>query len=355
MPRPAQPGEGSLPVAGLYVAAHGSGPDRGLYRFLNLDGRWRGELLAVVDGLAALSSHPSLPVVYGVSGTGTGLVHAWEVSSDGALALSELPTGGVEPCHVVVSPDAGMLVVTNYESGTLSIWRLADDGSLGGTAQLVQLTGSSSDPERQGAAHPHQVTFAEGLVYVVDLGADVVRVFRVSEPDSPAGALTPLLEVAAPRGTGPRHLVTLPSGEVAVSGELAGTVLTGRLDAPAGDWRQSPSSRGTRLSRPPRNYPGDIQRSADGRFVYVANRGYDTIATFAVGTDAPRRVGECDSLVRWPQHLLVTADDLLVAGRDSSLVVALPLRDGVAGEPRALFECAGAAWLLPIGGAEGRS
>lgn len=82
-------------------------------------------MLAAVEGLAALGSHPSLPVVYGVSGAGVGLVHAWDVSGDGALGLSELPTNGIEPCHVAVSPDGALLVVANYESGSLAVWRLA--------------------------------------------------------------------------------------------------------------------------------------------------------------------------------------------------------------------------------------
>ena len=80
-----------------------------------------------------------------------------------------------------------------------------------------------------------------------------------------------------------------------------------------------------------RNYPGDIQRSVDGRFVYFANRGNDTIATFDVSGAKPVLVSELDSTVFWPQHLLVHGDHLLVAGWDSSRVVAMKLENGVPG------------------------
>src|SRR5665647_763194 len=116
----------------LYVAGRGSGPLDGLHRFVNVDSRWRGAHLAVVDQLSALAWHPSLPVIYGVSGIGDGIIHVWDVSSDSALTLTELPTGGSEPCHLAVDPDARMLVVTNYTAGTLTIWPLTEDGSLSG-------------------------------------------------------------------------------------------------------------------------------------------------------------------------------------------------------------------------------
>ena len=346
----------SHPINGLYVAAHGSGPDRGLYRFLNNGGSWTGELLAVVDGLAALGAHPSLPVIYGVSGAGAGIVHAWDVSAKATLVLSQLPTEGIEPCHVAVSPNGEMLIVTNYESGSLAIWGLSVNGSPVGPAQIMLLSGSSSDPERQRRSHPHQTTFAAGLVYVVDLGADLVRVFDLSEPGAPA-SLTPLMEVATPANTGPRHLVVLPFGKVALTGELAGSVLTGRLDAhleerqeSSSNWKVQLASEGAhRRSDLQRNYPGDIQRSSNGQLVYVAIRGCDTICSFAVNDDAPRLIGERSSSVLWPQHILIVGDDLIVAGRDSSRVVAIPHYQGFMGEPRPLFDCPGAAWLLPIG------
>ena len=344
-----------LPINGLYVAAHGSGPDRGLYRFLNDGGSWKGQVLAVVDGLVALAAHPSLPVIYGVSGAGAGVVHAWDISAEAPLEISNLPTEGEEPCHVAVSPSGRRLIVTNYESGSLAVWRLSDKGVPVGPAEVILLSGSSIDPERQRTSHPHQATFAEGLVYVVDLGADVVRVFKVSEL-GPAPSLTPLVEVATPANTGPRHLAVLPFGKVALTGELAGSVLTGRLDAHLKLRRESSSSWEVQLASRPthqpknlqRNYPGDIKSSSDGQFVYVAIRGRNTISSFAVDTDAPRFIEERSSSVRWPQHLLIVGDDLIVAGRDSSCVVAITHRKGFMSKPRTLFECPGAAWLLPI-------
>jgi 6-phosphogluconolactonase len=125
-------------------------------------------------------------------------------------------------------------------------------------------------------------------------------------------------------------------------------VLTGRPDGPSAAWRVTPSTTrtGPAKTRTPRNYPGDIEGSVDGRFVYLANRGYDTIGTFAVGAGDPQFIAEMDTGVQWPQHLLVDGDELVIAGWDSGLVVSMPLVDGVPGDPTVLFECSGAGWLL---------
>lgn len=338
------------PADGLYVAGRGSGPHDGLHRFMRRGGRWHGAHLTLVDQLSALAWHPSIPVVYGVSGGGeVGSVHAWDVSDGTAITLAAMPSGGAVPCHLAVDPNARMLVVTNYATSTLAVWPLAADGSLIGQGELIVLKVASLDSDRQGVSHPHQVVFDGDVLHVVDLGADVVRTFAVAEHGTGAEALTPVRVVPVPTGTGPRHLVVLSAGGVAVSGELASTVLTGCPADRAPGWLVSPSTQrtGPAHGRLLRNYPGDIQCSTDGRLVYLANRGYDTIATFAVGAGTPRLIAELDSGVKGPQHLLLANDELLVAGVDSSLVVAMPLRDGVPGEHRVLLECAGAAWLLP--------
>jgi 6-phosphogluconolactonase len=286
--------------------------------------------------------------VYGVAGTPQdGWLHAWRV--DGAATrLAEVSTGGGEPCHLAVDPQGRWLVVANYATSTLAVWRLADDGSLLGGAHLIALSGSSVDPDRQEAAHPHQVVLDGDVAYAVDLGADVVHVFTVRSSGDAGDVLTPLRDVAVPTGTGPRHLVRLRDGLVALSGELLSTVLAGRLDGSGADWSVASSTgRGARPAPPyERNYPSDIACSPDQRLVYLANRGHDSVSTFDVTSGEPVLVGEADVGGRWPQHLMVRGDDLLVAARDSNRVCALSLDDGVPTSSRVLLECPGATWLL---------
>jgi 6-phosphogluconolactonase len=249
---------------------------------------------------------------------------------------------------VAVEPDGGTLVVLNYASGSIGVQKLAADGSCDGELHLVNLLGSGVDSERQEGPHPHQAVFHDDRLYVVDLGADLVREYDVEPHADAARTLSPARETAVPAGTGPRHAAVLPDGRFAISGELASTVVIGRPGSDLDSWVIAPSTKrtGPAKTRHPRNYPGDIQASTDGRMIYVANRGYDTITTFAVDDTEPRFISEVDAGVAWPQHLLVADGELLVAGWDSSRVMTLSLVDGEPGEAHVLFECPGAAWLI---------
>jgi 6-phosphogluconolactonase (cycloisomerase 2 family) len=338
------------PTASLYVAGFGSSPEHGLFRFSLRDQAWTGTQLAAAPSLTSLARHPRLSVVYGTAGTPTtGTVLAWTVGDEEASLLSSVPSAGTEPCHLAVDPHGRWLAVANYSSGSVAVWGLADDGSIGAREQLLELTGRSSDPDRQEAAHPHQVVLDGGRAYVPDLGADLIRVYRCEEGS--ASRLVREHELGVPAGTGPRHLVVLGNGRVTVSGELRSTILTGTVTDPDSPWREVAST--TRTSPPSaapwRNYPGDITASPDRALAYLANRGHHTVSTFAVDGEAPVLVGELDTGVSWPQHLLLAGDELLVAGRESSNVVALALVDGVPVSSRVLFDCPGAAWLLPAG------
>ncbi|MGN6743802.1 MAG: lactonase family protein [Amnibacterium sp.] len=296
-----------------------------------------------VGGLACVVRHPVLPVAYGVSGPGDGVLHTW--STDGAFRTSApWPTGGTEPCHIAVHPGGLALIVTNYESGSLAVFRLDPAGLPVGPGRLVPLQGSGPVAGRQDSAHPHQaVVLGDDLVLVPDLGADLVRAFRI---DPGHGSLTAVAESRLPAGTGPRHLVHLPDGTIAVTGELAQTVAVGRLDPGTGrvlEWRTAPSTRGRGFGP---NYPSDLIAVPGTSVVITANRGADTLARIDVGR--PALLDEADAGVRWPQHLALVEDHLLVAGRDSSLVVALPLAtDGRMGAPQPVTTLPRPVWLTP--------
>lgn len=333
----------------LFVASRGTDPRHGLTRWTQRNGKWIGEHLATVHQLSSLARHPILPVVYGTSRMGMeGDIHAWRIDADGATTLSEKSSEGAEPCHLVVDPSGQLLIATNYTTGTLAVQRLAGDGSFEGAIALLKLDGGGPELERQDDAHPHQALFDGDTLIVIDLGADLVREFAVDPTRTGAEALIRGRLTAVPANTGPRHGVILPDGRLAISGELGSSLVVGRRGCSPNDWADVKSTlkSGPGKTRWERNYPGDIQRSLDGRHVYFANRSHDTVATFDVTGVDPVLVSEIDSETNWPQHMLVTADHVLVAGWDSSTVKALPLGNGVPTGVTHLFDCPGAGWLL---------
>ena len=345
-------------IPDLFVAGRGDGAGDGLHHFSRRDGVWRGRLVGPADDLAALCWHPTLPVVYGLSGLGRGRLHAWGVDgvpTRAAVELAAMDCLGDIPCDLAVDPSGTILVAANFGSGTLSIWHLDSAGVPLDAGAMIQLSGrSESGLPSQAGPHPHQVVFHDGSLSVPDYGTDLIRQFTVDVSAPGPAALRERAGTPTPAGTAPRHLVLLPAAgsgstaRVAVSGELGSTVLTGVLDATGSAWAEVPGTEhtGPARSRHERNYPGDIKLGTDGRTIYFANRGYDTVSVFDAGGEAPVPIVEIDSGVAWPQHLLVEERWLLVAGWDSSAVVALPLAGGVPGEAQHLFDCHGAGWLL---------
>lgn len=333
----------------LLVASRGAEERHGLWSWSSGDHGWAGKQLATVTQLSSLARHPRLPVVYGTSRVGLeGAIHAWRIEGGRAATIGEKSSEGAEPCHLAVDPDGRLLIITNYTTSTLAIQNLAADGSFDGAIELIKLQGGGPETDRQDDAHPHQALFHDGTLFIVDLGADLLREFTLDPNARGAAALRAGPVTAVPAGSGPRHGVVLPDGRFALSGELGSNLLTGLPRSPVDSWADVPSTlrTGQAKTRHLRNYPGDIQRSREGRHVYFANRGYDTISTFDVSGQTPRLVNERDSTVDWPQHLLVLDDHLLIAGWDSSKVVAMPLVDGVPDAAETLFACEGAGWLL---------
>lgn len=344
-------------IGGLFVAGRGAAASDGLHYFREQDGRWQGEQLATVVELAALCWHPTLPVVYGLSGLGTGLLHVWDVSAvpgGAAIETDTVDCVGEIPCDLAVDPSGRLLVSANFGSGSLTVWTLDAAGRPRGDGEAIALEGGTvADLTGQAGPHPHQIVFSGELLYVPDYGADLVRVFAVDPLAGGAASLTELPGIPTPERTAPRHMAILPAtpGETpraVVSGERSSAILLGPLagDDPA-SWSVCPGTdrTGPARSRHTENFAGDIRLSPDGGVAFFANRGYDTISAFDLRGGAPRPLWEVDSGTRWPQHMLVRGDQLLVAGWDSDAVTCLNA-SAEPGEARLLFECGGAGWLL---------
>lgn len=328
-------------VGGLYSARRSSRGD------------WTVELLDPVADLAALCAHPSLPVVYGISGATGGELVAWSMASGRAARVRAVDGRFETACDVVVSPDGRLLIVTDFGpaegDGALRVWQLDSEGVPLGGGVLVRMgrNGGAGGEDDSARSRPHQAVFVDGLVFVPDLGVDVIRRFAVE-----AAGLAELPAIAVPEGTGPRHLALLPDAisatRFAVSGELGETVLVGAIDDSAQQWAASPSTHrvGVARTRSERNFPGDIKADPATAHVYVTNRGHDTLAAVALQGTPVSIVKEIVLPVQWPQHLLVIDGELFVAGWDSSNVALAELREGVPEDFAVAFSCPGAAWII---------
>jgi 6-phosphogluconolactonase (cycloisomerase 2 family) len=274
-----------------------------------------------------LAWHPDGRHLYAVGEVADGRVWTYDVPGAGELprVVGSAPTGGDYPCHLSVDPTGQYVVSANYGSGSLAVHPVQPDGSLGPRSDLVQHKGSGPDPDRQSGPHAHMAVFVtETLLLAVDLGVDGVAAYRL---DGETGRLSPAQVPwsVLPAGFGPRHLVVLPRDLIALAGELSGEIALLRLDPETGALSLLGVERASASPLP--TAPSGIVRTSDGRFVVIANRGPDTLASFAV-EDHPggahlRSVDEIGCGGARPRAVTIVDDLLYVANERAGNIAVL--------------------------------
>jgi len=246
-----------------------------------------------------LIAHPSGRFLYAVNemplynGLNTGAVSAFaRGSAPGQLTpLNRVLSGGLNPSHLAMDPGGRWLIVANYGSatdtaGAVAVFGIQTDGSLEEKPHtLIQHTGKGTHPTRQMAAHAHAVVLSPKarFLLVPDLGANRVVMYRW---DGKAGSLTPAGDpfVDGPvAGAGPRHAAFSRDGRFAyVNHELNSTATSYRFDEETG--RLLPLATVSTLPRgfAEQNSTSEIELHPNGRFLYIANRGHNSIAVFRI-------------------------------------------------------------------------
>ena len=272
-----------------------------------------------------LTIHPNGRVLYAVNELDTGAVSAFAIVKgiDGLTKLNEQPSDGGAPCYVSVDKSGRALLVANYSGGNVALLPIEANGALA-PAHVVQHTGKGPNAERQEAPHAHCILPdpSNRFALAADLGADRVFVYRL---DLDGKALGHVGDAVMAPGAGPRHLAfhpTLPL--VFVANELDSTVATLRFDSARG----ALSPQGTLSTLPAgwtgTNYPADIHVAANGRSLYVSNRGHNSIAVFSVGREGTLALEQMISTEGdWPRNFSLhpTGQWLLVANQRSDSVI----------------------------------
>jgi 6-phosphogluconolactonase len=265
-------------------------------------------------------------------GEKAGAVSAYSIdASTGALTLlNQQSTRGDGPCHIDVDKQNKMVLAANYGAGSIAAFPVLPDGKLGPASAFIQHEGKSVDPARQEAPHSHCFTFDAANRYALscDLGLDKVYVYRV---DTATATLQPGEPPFAkvPQGSGPRHVALTPDNRFAyVCNEMLSTVSAFAYDAAAG--KLTPIDTLSTLpagADKKHNSTAEIETSQDGRFVYVSNRGHNSIAIFSINPKSGRlkAMGHQSTEGKTPRcfKLDPSGEFMIAANQDTDNVISL--------------------------------
>lgn len=313
------------------------GMDIGIYHssLKTKDGRLAVPKLAIAldsPGFLAVNPNPALKqnVIYATTKIeGQHVIASLKATADKSLELINAEPIGEKAggaCHVAVDATGKIAVSVQYGSGTVAVFALADDGSIAKRTQLIQHTGGSKVVgNRQNSPHAHYCGFDGGNQYafVCDLGLDRVKIYKI---DHEKKELVEHGEAVCEPGGGPRHMKFHPDGKHAfVLNELAMSLSVFDYDASNG----SMTLKQTVKTIPDSSRDQEVFNSAsevlvhpNGKFVYSANRGNDTVSVYEFDQTAGtlNRIQIEPMRGSWPRNINLSPDGnwLVAAGRDSN-------------------------------------
>jgi 6-phosphogluconolactonase len=275
-------------------------------------------------------------LLFAVNEVQAGAVSAFTIDSgSGKLKLiNQQPSMGEGPCHLVLDDAGKNVLVANYGSGSVSVLPVAADGRLGAASCVIQHAGKSVNPDRQRGPHAHCVTLdpANRFAFVCDLGADKVFSYRFDAATGKLTANDPPFAAAKP-GAGPRHMAFRPDGKFAyVVNELNSTLTAFSYEAQAGKLSQIQT-----VSTLPEYYDGpnlaaEIALHPNGKYLYVSNRGNNTVILFNVDGEKGTLtyVEEQGTGGETPRHFGIepSAKHLAIANQKSNTLLACRIDAG---------------------------
>ncbi|MCT2876458.1 lactonase family protein [Lactobacillus delbrueckii] len=196
--------------------------------------------------------------------------------------VSQLLHEGPSPAYIGINKEKKLLYTANYHTGVLAVISYDDQGQLTLLDQVKHENKALGPRPEQAGAHPHYFDETPGGHLVsCDLGQDRVDFYGFD-----GQKLTHLASYQNEDGFGSRHLAFSPDGKYFyVAGELSSQVNVVKFDEENWMFRSLATYSTIPESWDQHNGAAAIRLSSDGKFLYVSNRGHDSIAVFAVLPD----------------------------------------------------------------------
>ena len=237
------------------------------------------------------------------AGGPTGAVTAFSIdAASGKLTpIGRVKTNGLAPAHMLVDPTGKWAIVANYGNGagsegtSIAVFAIGGDGKLADTPKTFvphvpkpKRLDPAAPPPKNGnppTSHPHCVLLSPDskFLFVAEKGFDEIVVYRF---DAATGALTPNSPAAVEAtkfGAAPRHLAFGKNGKfLYVCYEAGRAVSTYAYDASNGTLNPKDTVTTLPPDAPQTGSCAEIEVHPDGNYLYVSNRGHNSIALLAI-------------------------------------------------------------------------
>lgn len=192
----------------------------------------------------------------------------------GTLTPVSVVDAGPDPAQISTDRSGTFLLTAYYVAAKVSVHRIGSDGKL-------QMPPVQELPTAD-KAHAIVPDLRNQFVYVPHTGPNMIFQFRFDPQSGKLSPLDPDRQTTAPP-SGPRHLVFHPVKGVAYIDNEQGSSVTAWIP----DARTGNLSPGQTLSTIPASFRetnscAEIRIHPTARFLYVANRGHNSLAAFAL-------------------------------------------------------------------------
>jgi 6-phosphogluconolactonase len=307
-----QAAAGRLLYVGTYTN-NANSPSKGIYawRFDAATGKATSiGVAAETDSPSWLALHPSKRFLYAANelpppeaGGPTGAVTAFSIDpASGKLTqLNRVKTKGVAPAHMLVDPTGKWAIVGNYGNGagtegtSVAAFAINADGRL--ADEPKSFIPHIGKPNAAGAlvSHPHCVLLSPDgrFLFVAEKGRNEIVIYKWNAATGEITPNTPPAADATKPAAAPRHLAFGKSGKfLYVCYEAGRAVSTFAYDSPLGTLTPLDTLPTLPADAPQTGSTGEIEVHPDGNFLYVSNRGHNSLALFAIdpakGTLTPK-------------------------------------------------------------------
>jgi 6-phosphogluconolactonase (cycloisomerase 2 family) len=244
---------------------------------------------AALDGPSVMAISPDRQMLYVGQRAGPAITAFRIDPKTGLLGTAGAVAQRHAPTFLAPDRTGRFLLVAYYQGGGAAVFRLAADGTVGPPSQewLATATGAhaiATDRSNRFAYVPHIARVQDNVLEPPKniAGPNTIMQFRF---DAESGTLSPnaLPQVAQADFAGPRHYCFHPTLDLVYFSNEQGCSVTSYRIAPS-DGTLAPLQTISTLPAgfDARNTCSQIHMTPSGRFLYVGNRGHNSIAGFRV-------------------------------------------------------------------------